>query len=302
MTSSAPCDHPYPSLGEHWRHRFGERVQRISLNPGHSCPNRDGTVGWDGCAFCDPASFSPPAGDVRPISEQLASGAARLAERRGVRRFAAYFQPGTNTHAPLEALRRDWDAAARTPGVVALCVGTRPDSVPDPVLDLLASYRTRLEVWLELGLQSARGLTLAKLGRGHTAADFVDASTRARRRGLLVCAHVILGLPWETDEDEGSTADFLRGLGVDGVKLHHLAVVRGTRLEEEWRQGAMELLTEEAYAARAVAFLRRLPPNTVVHRLVGDSAPERLLAPRYNKGRVAQEIRARLAGPALQVE
>ncbi len=283
----------YPSLAEHWKARFGERVQRVSLDAGFSCPNRDGTLGTSGCSFCDPAAFSPAAGDRRPVGVQLAAGVEHLAVR-GIRKFAAYFQPHTNTYAPLETLRRVWSEALSSPDVVALCVGTRPDCVPEPVLDLLAETGPEKEVWLELGLQSARDDTLRGLNRGHTAADFADACRRARPRQILVCAHVILGLPGEDAADEGRTAEFLTDLEVDGVKLHHLAVVTGTPLEVEWRRGNLRVLEEAEYAERAANFIRRLAPGTILHRLVGDTVPGRLLAPRYNKGRVAAAIRGRL--------
>ncbi|MHB8763031.1 MAG: TIGR01212 family radical SAM protein [Deferrisomatales bacterium] len=279
-----------PTLAEHWRARFGAVVRRVSLDAGCSCPNRDGTLGHGGCTFCDPASFAPGAGDRRPVSEQLAQGLARLAAR-GVTRAAAYFQPHSNTYATPAALAAAWDAALPFPQVVALCVGTRPDCVPAPVLELLARYRERWEVWLELGLQSARDDTLRRLGRGHTAAQFADASDRARARGLRVCAHVILGLPGEGPDDELRTAEFLAGLGVDGVKLHQLAVVRGTALEAQWREGRVAVLGEDAYAERAARFVSRLPAGTVLHRLVGDTRGPGLLSPGYDKARVLAQIR-----------
>ncbi|GAB6061379.1 TIGR01212 family radical SAM protein [Deferrisoma palaeochoriense] len=288
---------PYPGAGRYWKARFGGEVRRVSLDAGLSCPNRDGTVGTGGCLFCDPASFAPSAGDPRPVAEQLAAGIERL-RARGVTRVAAYFQPHTNTHAPLPVLKALWDACRAFPEVVALCVGTRPDCVSDPVLDLLAGYRDRWEIWLELGLQSARDETLRRLGRGHTAEAFADAVRRARARGLLACAHVILGLPGEAPDDEAQTASFLADLGVEGVKLHQLAVVEGTPLAALWRRGEVAPLPEEAYIERAAAFVRRLPPRTVLHRLVGDTLGDRLLAPRYDRNRVIREIRARLrTGP-----
>jgi uncharacterized protein len=284
---------PWPSLAVHWRRRFGAPVHRVGLDAGLSCPNRDGSLGTRGCAFCDPASFAPCAGDPRPVPVQLAAGIGSL-RRRGVDKVAAYFQPHTNTHAPLSRLRELWDGVLPFPEVVALCVGTRPDCVADPVLDLLAGYAQGLEVWLELGLQSARDETLDRLGRGHTSGDFADACRRARHRGIRVCAHVILGLPGEGSEDEGRTAAFLAEAGTDGVKVHHLAVGQGTALEAAWRAGEIELLGEEEYAARAAAFVRALPPGTVLHRLVGDTAEGRLLAPRYDKPRVLRRIREAL--------
>ncbi|GAB4281753.1 MAG: TIGR01212 family radical SAM protein [Deferrisomatales bacterium] len=296
MTSTTPPGDRCPSLSAYWKARFGERVHRVSLDAGFSCPNRDGTVGTGGCAFCDPASFSPAAGDLRPVREQLAGGIARL-RRRGIGRVAAYFQPHTNTYAPLADLKRVWDQALPFPEVVALCVGTRPDCVPDPVLELLGGYRERWEVWLELGLQSAHDATLERLRRGHTAGQFAEACRRARGRGLRVCAHVILGLPGEGPAQEAETARFLAELGVDGVKLHQLAVVEGTALAEAWRRGEVGVLTEAQYARRAAAFLGGLPAGTVVHRLVGETDPARLLAPHFHKGRVLERIR-RARAPA----
>ncbi len=285
----------HPSLATHWKHRFGERVRRVGLDPGFSCPNRDGTVGRGGCSFCDPASFAPSSGDPRSVTEQLRAGIQRLA-RKGVHKVAAYFQPHTNTHAPLATLREAWDAPLPFPEVVALCVGTRPDCVADPVLDLLASYRDRWEVWLELGLQSASDATLSRLRRGHGSACFADACGRARSRGLRVCAHVILGLPGEGVEDEARTAAFLARSGIDGVKLHQLSVVRGTALEAEWRAEPFPLFAEEAYAERAAAFVGRLPASTVLHRLVGDVDEGDLVAPNFDKRRTLAAIRKRLEG------
>lgn len=286
---------PYPGIGEHWKGRFGERVARISLDAGLSCPNRDGSRGREGCTFCDPASFSPSFGDRRPVAVQLQDGIRRLSASGRAAKFAAYFQPGTNTHAPIETLHGLWDSVTVFPEVVALCVGTRPDCLPEPVLELLASYRDRFgEIWLELGLQSSHDATLERLGRGHTARDFQDAAGRARARGVRVCAHVILGLPGESANDEARTADFLVEAGVEGLKLHHLALVEGTRLAGEWRKGSLRVLEEAEYADRAAAFVRRLPEGTILHRLVGDSAADHLLAPRYDKARVLRTIRAAL--------
>ena len=265
----------------------------MSLDPGFSCPNRDGTLGKRGCAFCDPASFSPAAGDRRPIAVQLASGMEKL-RSRGIRKFAAYFQPHTNTYAPLDILQGVWGQVLPFPDVVALCVGTRPDCAPEPVLDLLAAYQAEREVWIELGLQSSLDDTLRLLNRRHTAADFADAARRARAHDLLVCAHVILGLPGEDAGDEARTADFLSELRIDGVKLHHLAVVKGTPLEAAWRAGEFRVVEEAEYVDRAVDFVERLPPHTVLHRVAGDTPPDRLLAPRYNKGRAAAAIWGRL--------
>ncbi len=281
----------YPSLSNYWGALFGERVWRISVDAGLGCPHRDSAGG--GCAFCEPASFVPTLGASRSVGDQLRRGMADL-QRKKVNRFAAYFQPGTNTNAPVETLKKLWDEAAEIDEVVALCVGTRPDCVGEPVLELLASYRNRFDIWLELGLQSASDLTLDRINRGHDTAAFSDAVTRARGRGLKVCAHVILGLPGEGVEEEARTAALLTSLGVEGVKVHQLSVIKGTPMEALYERGEVVPPGEEEYIARALAFLRRLPPSTVVHRLVGDTMGEGLVSPSFDKRRVFYIIREEL--------
>lgn len=280
-----------PSLLLHWRRVFGGKVKRIALDPGFVCPHMQKT---GGCSYCDPSSFSPVYGDARPVAEQLREGVER-GTARGFRMFAAYFQPRTNTHAPLPVLREVWDVATFFPEVVALCVGTRPDCVADPVLDLLSSYSGRFgEIWLELGLQSANDATLTGIGRGHDSACFADAAKRAKSRGLKVCAHVILGLPGETAESEENTATFLRQLDIDGVKLHQLAIIAGTRIEADYLAGKFPTLSEDEYGGRAADFVKLLPEGTVLHRLVGDSLPGSELAPNFDKNRVLENIRKKL--------
>lgn len=262
------------------------------MDAGFSCPNREN--GGEGCAFCDPASFSPSAGDKRSVGEQIRSGVERL-RGRGIGKVAVYFQPRTNTWGPLAKLREVWDEAASVPEAVALCVGTRPDAVGDEVLDLLAGYSSRFgEIWLELGLQSSNAGTLDLLGRGHSPEAFSDACSRARARGLKVCAHVILGLPGEGREEERETARFIAASGVEGVKLHQLAVVRGTRIEKMWQNGEVRTLSEEEYAKKAVSFIKLLPGNTILHRLCGDTAPGSLIAPVFRKAEVERLIRKEL--------
>lgn len=280
----------WPSLARHWKDRFGETVRRISLDAGFDCPNQP----EGGCLYCDPGSFSPSAGDARPVSVQLRVGIERLGAR-GIKRFAAYFQPRTNTNAPLEKLKEVWDAAAAEPQVVVLCVGTRPDCLGNGVLDLLAGYGRRFgEIWLELGLQSSHDRTLLYLNRRHDAASFMDGVLRAKERGIKVCAHVILGLPGEDGEMELATADFLRRAGVEGVKLHQLAVIPGTRLLAEYNLGKVRMLTEDEYVARAAFFVTRLERSTVIHRLVGETLGGAEIAPNFDKNRVLASIRKRL--------
>lgn len=266
------------------KERFGVPVFKIPLDAGFDCPNRDGTLGRKGCTFCHNPGFGPFADQAKPIQEQIELWVERLRRRRGAGiKFLAYLQNYTGTYGPVERLQRIYDAALDHPDIVGLAVGTRPDCVPEHVLDLIESYAARRHVWLEYGLQSIHERTLARVNRGHTAAQFVDAVARTRGRGIFICAHVILGLPGETAADARDTARALTALGVDGVKIHHLQVIKGTPMEDEWRDGLVQVLAPNEYVQWACDFLERLDPRVAIHRLVGEVLDGRLLvAPRWN--------------------
>src|SRR5438445_2951825 len=270
------------------RQRFGQRVHKVSLDAGFTCPNVDGTVTTGGCVFCDNRSFSPnrrlPRATVRA---QVLRGVDLLGRRFGVDRFLAYFQAATNTHAPVERLRRLYDEALDHPQIVGLAIGTRPDSVPGAVLDLIEGYARDCYVCLELGLQSIHDRSLDWMNRGHHYDAFVDAVARCRGRGLDLCAHVILGLPGESWDDMLATADALAGLPVDGVKIHNLHVVRGTPLERDYQAGAIRLFELAEYVQVLCDFLERLPPGMVIHRLSGDAPPDYLVAPAWCRDKPA---------------
>jgi radical SAM protein (TIGR01212 family) len=264
------------------RERFGRRVYRVTIDAGFTCPNVDGTVTTGGCVFCDNRSFSPnrrlPRTSVRA---QVERGVLLLGKRYHADRFLAYFQAATNTHALVERLRRLYDEALDHPQVVGLAIGTRPDSVPDPVLDLLQEYARERYVCLELGLQSIHDRSLEWMNRGHDYAAFRDAVRRCQGRGLDLCIHVILGLPGETHADMMATADALAALPVHGVKIHNLHVVRKTPLEEMYRRGAVRMLERDEYVRLVCDFLERLPLTMVIHRLNGDAPPDYLVAPKW---------------------
>jgi hypothetical protein len=284
---------PYRDLNTHLKGRFGQRVQKISLDAGFTCPNRDGTLGREGCLYCNPRGSGTGAwGRGLSLTAQLQAGAVGLAKRYGARKFIAYFQGFTNTYAPVAKLQALYDETLAFPGVVGLSVGTRPDCLADGVLELLAGYARTHLVWLELGLQSAHDATLQRINRGHDVACFARAVRRAAACGLEVVAHVILGLPGEGREEMTATARFLAALPLQGVKLHLLYVVEGSPLARLYRQGAYEPLTEPEFAAAAVDFLEHLPPEVVIHRLTGDPHPRELLAPAWclDKTRVLNRI------------
>jgi uncharacterized protein len=265
--------------------KFGGRAWKVSLDGGFSCPNRDGTLSTGGCIFCNPESFSPsrrlgPA----PIRVQLEEGIRRVRARHGAgaaERLIAYFQPGTNTYAPLPRLRVLLDEAISYPGIVGLAIGTRPDCVGDDVLDLLAEMSQKTWLNVEFGLQTIHDRTLDWLCRGHHYDAFVDAATRCRQRGLGIGAHVILGLPGETPDDMRATAREIGRLGVGSVKLHNLYAVHDTRLGEMVQSGQVRLPERDEYAGYVADFLEELPADCVVDRLSGDAPPQYLIAPKW---------------------
>jgi hypothetical protein len=283
---------PYYSLSEFLREQFGCRIIKIPVHAGFDCPNRDGRVGREGCIFCWNPSFSPALQESpASVPEQIRAGKAAVkgAERR---KFLVYFQSYTNTYAPVEKLRRLYDAALAEPDVVGLCIATRPDCVPDPVLDLLEEYAQQWRLWLELGLQSAHDCTLAVIKRGHTRASFEDAAARSSGRGFDVCAHVILGLPGEGRREMMETADFLSSQPVQGVKIHHLQIIAGTPLEAMYWCGRVAPLSLDEYLQLVCDFLERLRPDITIHRLMSDVLDDSLLlAPRWPAGK-AQVISA----------
>jgi radical SAM protein (TIGR01212 family) len=262
------------------RKRFGTRVYRVTVDGGFTCPNVDGTVTTGGCVYCDNRSFSPNRRQPRvPIREQVRRGIAILTKRYGADRFLAYFQAATNTHAPVDKLRRLYDEALDHPQVAGLAVGTRPDSVPDPVLDLIQDYARDRYVCLELGLQTIHDRSLDWMNRGHHLDAFLDAVERCRGRGFDICAHVILGLPGESDDNMLATADALAALPVQAVKIHNLHVVRDTPMEAMYRRGEVRILERDHYIGLVCDFLERLRPDIVIQRLSGDAPPDYLVAP-----------------------
>jgi hypothetical protein len=285
------------TLGQSLLKRYGQRVHKLALNAGFTCPNRDGSKGHGGCTFCNNVSFSPNADSQSPIAPQLDAGRGVLAKRTGARRFIAYFQSYTNTYDPVDALRERYDSALIHPDVIGLSIGTRPDCVPEAVLDLLASYRAKgKEIWLELGLQSADDRTLERVNRGHDFADYRTAVSAAHRRGIPVCTHLIVGLPGEGPQDALNSLERVLELGVEGLKLHPLHVVRHTRLAVDWQRGDYQPLTLDEYVSVCADLVERTPPAVIYHRLTGTAPRDILLAPDWcsQKWAVLNAIEAEL--------
>lgn len=265
------------------RGKYGERVQRVSLDAGFTCPNVDGTVAIGGCNFCDNRSFSPSRRvKRRGMSEQLDDGIRRIQLRYRAKRFLAYFQPATNTYAPVERLRPLYEEALSHPQVVGLAIGTRPDCLPEPVLALLEELAERTYLSLEIGVQTIHDRSLVWMNRGHGFAEFQDAAARARGRGFELATHVILGLPGESRDDMLATADAIAELGFDAVKIHNLYVVKGTPLADDYAAGRVRLLDRDEYIELVIDFLQRLPPHMVVERTTGEAPPDYFLGPAWS--------------------
>ena len=286
------------TFGSHMRARHGERVHKLTVSAGFVCPNMDGTKGRGGCTFCNNASFAPQGHDGGAVARQLAAGREVIAKRTGAKRHIAYFQAYTNTYGDVGRLKVLYDEALAQPGVIGLSIGTRPDCVPDEVLDLLCAYRDRgHEIWLELGLQSAFNETLVRVNRGHDFAEYRDAARRARMRGLPVCTHLIAGLPGETAWHSRETLGRVLDVGTDGLKLHPLHVVRGTRLAQEWERGEYHPWSMDDYVRTAADLVGMSPPEIVWHRLTATARRPLLLAPAWcaGKWRVLNAIERELA-------
>jgi radical SAM protein (TIGR01212 family) len=267
------------------REIFGERVQKISLDAGLNCPNRDGTTSDKACIYCDRRGSGTGAMINRGLSidEQIVEGRKRMGRRYGANKFIAYFQSFTNTYAPVPQLKELYDQALNYPDVVGLSVATRPDCVNNETLSLLNSYQERTLVWIEYGLQSSHDATLSRINRGHDVACFEQGVRMAKEFGLNVCAHIILGLPGETRDMMRQTALFLAKLPLDGVKIHLLYIVKETPLASLYEKGEYRCLERDEYIDVVVDVLELLPPDVVIQRLTGDPIGLELVAPLWAK-------------------
>jgi len=270
----------YHAYHYHLRRRFGQRVHKVSLDAGMTCPNVDGTVAVGGCVFCDNRSFSPSRRLPRDsIAGQLEEGIRRVKHRYKAERFLAYFQPATNTYAPVTRLRLLYEQALSDRRVVGLAIGTRPDCVPNDVLELLSELADRTYLSVEYGMQTMHDRSLDWMNRGHHHDAFLDAVARSQKRGFEICAHVILGLPGETRDEMLATASELARLSVDSVKLHNLYAVENTPLAGWVRAGQVKLIDRDEYVRTVVEFLELLPSECVVERVGGDAPPDFLVGP-----------------------
>ncbi len=284
----------YYDLNSYLKETFGRKVYKIALSTPFTCPNRDGTKGVGGCIFCSGAgSGNFAASAALPIKEQLEQAKARVCHKVGEESaYIAYFQSFTSTYGDIEVQRELFSGAISDPEVVALSVATRPDCLPDPVLDLLAELNRVKPVWVELGLQTAKEDTVKQIRRGYDNEEYCSAVKALKERGIAVIVHLILGLPGESHEDEIASLRFALSAGIDGVKFHLLHVLKGTDLAK-MDYTALEM---EEYIDRVTDLLRYLPPHIVVHRLTGDGDKRELIAPLWSgdKKRVLNAIAAKI--------
>jgi len=276
------------TLRPHLVERFGRAVHRVALDAGSTCPNRDGTRGRGGCFYCDvEGSGTGALRDGAALSQQLTSGIARVARRDPGGAVIAYFQSYSNTYVDVDRLEDtlrvvDPHLADRGGPVVCVAIATRPDTLPDEALEVLATLRLRVPVWVELGLEAADDRVLLDVNRLHTVREFEEAVERCHLAGIECIGHAILGLPEDGREGARRTAETLARTGCAGVKVHHLMVLERTQFAARWRSGRLETLEADVYVDWLADFVERLRPDQVLHRITGDSPAEKLLAPHWS--------------------
>ncbi len=273
----------YRALNDHYRERYGRKIFKVPLDGGFTCPNKDGTKGTGGCVFCSPSGSGDFAGDPRlPLKEQFDRGRERLHEKWPEAAYIAYFQANTNTYADVATLKRNFDTAiALHPRIVALAIATRPDALDAEKIAYLDQLSKRVDVTVELGLQTMHDTTAARINRGHDLACFDDAVKQLARTGVEVVVHIINGLPGETPAMMLNTVRHLNTLPLHGVKIHMLHVMKNTTLGAAYTAAPFPLLSLPSYVDIVVNQLEHLRPDLVIHRLTGDSPKAALIAPTW---------------------
>lgn len=275
-------DKRYNQYSAHLKNKFGVKVYKITLDAGFSCPNRDGKISTGGCIFCDDGgSFSQAHSNLLSIQEQVEAGVKTLSERFKAKKFMSYFQAYSNTYKPVGELEKIYKSSLEHPDVVGISIGTRPDCVDREKLELISSFKDDFYTWIEYGLQSVHDRTLMAINRGHDFDCFKRAYDMSKEAGLNVCAHVILGLPGESRDDMLKTAETLAQMQVDGVKIHMLCALEGTKLSGMYERGEIDFMSEEDYINLVCDFLEILPETTTIHRLAGNGLKKNLIAPRW---------------------
>ncbi len=273
----------YYSLNQYLRDTFGQKVYKIAIDGGFTCPNRDGTLDTRGCIFCSGAGSGEFAQDrMESIALQIAKAKEKVAGKIKEGKYIAYFQAFTNTYAPVSRLRKLYEEAMAQEDIVALSIATRPDCLSPEVMRLLMECNQKMPVWVELGLQTIHEDTAQYIRRGYALSVFDDAVKRLQKAGISVIVHVILGLPGESREDMLASVDYVGKSGVSGIKLQLLHVIRGTDLEKEYQQGKFQVLELEEYVQLVADCIALLPKDMVIHRMTGDGDKRTLVAPMWS--------------------
>lgn len=273
----------YYSLNQYLRDTFGQKVYKIAIDGGFTCPNRDGTLDTRGCIFCSGVGSGEFAQDrMESIALQITKAKERVAGKIKEGKYIAYFQAFTNTYAPVSRLRQLYEEAMAQEDVVALSIATRPDCLSTEIIELLVECNRKMPVWVELGLQTIHEDTAQYIRRGYALSVFDDAVKRLQEAGISVIVHVILGLPGESREDMLETVDYVGKSGIDGIKLQLLHVIQGTDLEKEYKQGKFQVLELEEYVQLVADCSALLPKDMVIHRMTGDGDKRTLVAPMWS--------------------
>ncbi len=275
----------YNSYSAYLKSIYSERIQKIPVNAGFTCPTRDGSKGYGGCTYCNNVSFNPFYGQTEDtVEKQIENGIAFFSAKYGAKKFIVYFQAYTNTYDSVERLRDLYEGALRFPGVIGLVIGTRPDCVSDELLDMLAELSKRYFVTLEFGVESTHDATLNYVNRCHTFEDSIRAIEGAAKRGIEVGAHIIMNMPGESREMMLESADKLAALPIKFLKIHHLQIIKGTVMEKQYNDAPelFSLPTAEEYTDLLTDFLERLSPDMIIERFISESPRELIIAPRWN--------------------
>lgn len=272
----------YKEFGTWLQAELGCKAQKLSVDAGLTCPNRDGTLGRGGCTFCDNRTFNPAyCRQGGSITDQLEAGKRFFSRKYPTMKYLAYFQSYSNSYGTLSHLKELYEEALRVPDVVGLVIGTRPDCMPDALLEYLEELNRRTFLLVEYGVESANEETLVRVNRGHTFAQARECIIRTAQRGIRVGVHMILGFPWETRSELIRQAQLIASLPITTLKLHQLQVIRGTQLAREYELHPWPLPTAEEYVDLVLEYISHLPPSLVLERFVSQSPPEYVIAPRW---------------------
>ncbi|HCD19096.1 TIGR01212 family radical SAM protein [Macrococcoides caseolyticum subsp. caseolyticum] len=273
----------YHTWNYHLRNKFGKKIFKVALEGGFDCPNRDGTVAFGGCTFCSAAGSGDFAGDrVDPIPVQFEKIKNKMHEKWQEGEYIAYFQAFTNTHAPLEVLKEKYEAALAIPGVVGLSIATRPDCLPDDVVEYLAELNERTYLWVELGLQTVHEKTSNIINRAHDMQCYYDGVAKLRKHNINICTHIINGLPLEDYDMMMETARVVSQMDVQGIKIHLLHLLKGTPMVKQYEKGMLEFMDQETYVKLVADQLEILPEEMIIHRITGDGPIDLMIGPMWS--------------------